>query len=236
MKEFLINAIGEAKSYLQTKQFEKAVLTLQPFVIENNRDYRIYNLLGLIYHKNGNFNKAINNYRKAIELNSNDVESFLNLSLIHNDLGKYEEGSNFYNKAFEVFKNIETRVYNENLSDIDEMFSKQHKSIGELYLRYNKLEEAEYEFKKAIKLDETNLDSYLLLSEVLYRLKKKNDAFKLLNYIKNKNFDISKISVKLGHLYYLEGNHSQALIEWDSVLEKDENNSEAKMYKKLIEY
>lgn len=235
MKELLINAIGEAKSYLQTKQFEKAVLTLQPFVLENNRDYRIYNLLGLIYHKNGNFNKAVNNYKKAIELNSNDVESFLNLALIHNDLGKYEEGSNFHKQAFEVFKNVESRVYSENISEIDEMFSKQHKSLGDLYLRYNKLAEAELELKKSIKLDDTNIESYLLLAEVLYRLKKKSDAFKLLTYIKDKNVDIAKVAIKLGHLYYLEGNHSQALIEWDSVLESDEHNSEAKMYKKLIE-
>lgn len=236
MKDKLVTAIGEAKSFIQTKQFEKAVLTLQPLVLENNRDYRIYNLLGLIYHKNGNFNKAVNNYKKSVELNGNDVDSFLNLALIHNDLGKYEEGSTYYKKAYEVFKNIEGRVYTENLHEIDQMFSKQHKNIGELYIRYNRLEDAELEFKKSIKLDDRNLDSYLLLSEVLFRSKKKGDAYKLLNYIKHKNFDTSKIGVKLGHLYYLEGKHSQALIEWETVLENDANNSEAKMYKKLLEH
>jgi len=226
-------ALKEAKSLYINKQFEKAKQVLHPFIIENNNDYRIYSLLGLIYHKEGSFYKAINNYQKAINLNKNDFESYLNLSLIYNDLGKYEDALKYYKEAYSYFNNKKEASHSQNQEEIDTMFSKQHHKTAELYLRYNRLEEALFEFQKAKKLDERNYELDISMAEIYYRLKNKKTAFKLLYGLKLKaNI---KAMLKLGYLHYLDANYVEATIEWDEVLNKEPDNIDAKMFKKMLE-
>lgn len=230
----LFSGLKEANLLYKNGDLTKAKQSLQALLLENNNDYRIYFLLGLIYHKEGNFNKAINNYKKASQLNPNDMESFLNLSLVYNDLGKYKEGSDFYKMAYKVFDDTQKRNITNSSIDIDEMFSKQHSTIGDLYLRYNRLEEAELEYKKAINLNNANLSALLSLSELLYRLKRKKEAFKILYTLKKEHSKFFQARVKLGHLQYLEGNYGEAIEEWDEVLKEEENNVDAKMFKKMM--
>ena len=89
----------EAKKLIAANRLEQAKVTLQPLITELNHDYRVYSMLGFIYHKQGLFSRAVKNYRRALEINSGDIETAINLSLIYNDLGKYEEGADLYSRA-----------------------------------------------------------------------------------------------------------------------------------------
>jgi len=227
------NALSEAKSLFLNKQFEKAKQTLHPYILENNNDYRLYSLLGLIYHKEGSFYKAINNYKKSVELNINDIESYLNLSLIYNDLGKYEEALTYYKMAYSNYNSNKKVLKSQDNKEINTMFSNQHQKLGELYLRYNRLEEAYLDFEKASKLDPNNNEAVISMAEVLFRLKNKKTAFKLLYSLKlKKNI---KAMLKLANFYYIDGNYVEANFECDEVLKLDSANVDANMFKKMLE-
>lgn len=227
------SVIKEAKRLINNNEPDRAKIILQPLIAENNEDYRIYALIGYIYHKEGKFSRAIRNYERSLELNPNDVETLINLSLIYNDLGKYEEGSNKYKMGIEIMqRNSSLQINTDKTGDeqLFVMFASQHKSLGELYLRYNRPEDALREFEKAFKLTPWDYSLNIEISECLARLGDRRSAISKLKAVKQKNPELLDARIKLGHFMYLEGDIGLAIEEWDSVLKQDSNNINAKMY------
>ena len=225
----------EAKKLIAANRLEQAKVVLQPLITELNNDYRIFSMLGFIYHKQGLFSRAIKNYRKALEMNSADIETAINLSLVYNDLGKYEEGAELYSKAVGMLETANSKDQSDtkNNDDINIMFSNQHTNIGELYLRYNRSQDAYVEFEKALRLHATSQQAHIEMAECLSRLGKRKQAVKDLKTLKMKRPEFLEARVKLGHLLFLEGEIGCAIEEWDEVLKLDPSNMEAKMYMRM---
>ncbi len=227
----------EAKKMIATNKLEQAKVVLQPLITELNNDYRVYSMLGYIYHKQGLFARAIRNYRKALGINPTDVETTINLSLIYNDLGKYEQGAELYAKAvgmMEMSASEQDISKKEEKEETDVMFANQHANIGELYLRYNRTEEAYAELEKALTLNPRSQHANIELAECLSRLGKRKQAIKNLRALKLKCPEYLDARVKLGHLLFLEGELGYATEEWDEVLKLDPGNMEAKMYIRMV--
>lgn len=225
----------EVKRLIAINDLREAKLLLQPLITEVGDDYRVYAFLGVVYHKEGNFPRAVKNYTRALELNSNDVETAVNLSLIYNDLGKYEQGAQIYAKAITLMKS-ENKTSAENVEeteDVNYMFANQHTSLGELYLRYNRAEDALKEFEKAMSLSPRMFRIYADVAECMSRLGQRKHAIKNLKILKSKKPDLLDARVKLGHLLFLEGEVGAAVEEWDSVIKDNPSNIEAKMYIKM---
>jgi tetratricopeptide (TPR) repeat protein len=225
----------EAKKLIAANRLEQAKVVLQPLITELNGDYRVFSMLGFIYHKQGLFSRAIKNYRKALEMNSADIETTINLSLVYNDLGKYEEGAELYSKAVGMLESAERKGQDStgNSEDINTMFANQHTNIGELYLRYNRSQEAYIELEKALNLHPNSQHANVEMAECLSRLGKRKQAVKDLKSLKMKKPEFLDARVKLGHLLFLEGEIGYAIEEWDEVLKLDPNNMEAKMYMRM---
>lgn len=227
----------EAKKMIATNKLEQAKVVLQPLITELNNDHRVYSMLGYIYHKQGLFARAIKNYRKALDLKPTDVETTINLSLIYNDLGKYEQGAELYAKAvgmMEMSASEQDINKKEEREETDVMFSKQHTTIGELYLRYNRAEEAYTELEKALALNPRSQHANIEMAECLSRLGKRKQAIKNLKALKLKCPEHFDARVKLGHLFFLEGELGFATEEWDEVIKLDPGNMEAKMYIRMV--
>jgi tetratricopeptide (TPR) repeat protein len=225
----------EVKRLISINDLRQAKILLQPLITEIGDDYRVYALLGVVYHKEGNFPRAVKNYNRALELNSLDTETAINLSLIYNDLGRYEQGAQLYAKAVGLMKNerIEKSDLVDETEDVNYMFANQHASLGELYLRYNKAEDAFREFEKALSLSPRMYHVYADMAECLSRMGHRKQAIKNLKTLKLKSPDIYEARVKLGHLLFLEGEIGPAVEEWDSVIKDNPSNLEAKMYLKM---
>jgi tetratricopeptide (TPR) repeat protein len=226
--------IKEAKRLIGMNEFDRAKLLLQPLIAEYNEDYRIYALTGFIYHREGRFARAIRNYERSLELNPNDVETLINLSLIYNDLGRYEEGAGKYRLAVELMDKNKSSGENtgrkSNEEELNVMFASQHKSLGELYMRYNKPGDALHEYEKALKLIPWDYSLNIELAECLSRLGERKVAINKLKSVKQKNPELLDARIKLGHLLYLEGEIGLAMEEWDSILKQEPANATAKMY------
>lgn len=229
------NVFREVKKLIATNSLDQAKLALQPLITELNNDYRVFSLLGLIYHKQGLFSRAVKNYKRAMEINPLDADTAINLSLIYNDLGKYEEGAQLYARAVGLIDNSESKNVSDRDARLDAnlMFARQHLNLGELYLRYNRNEEALQELQKAMNFDPDLESVYINMSECLSRLGKRKHAIKELKNLKLKKPDLLEARIKLGHMLFLEGELAPAIQEWEETLALDPNNMEAKMYLKM---
>ncbi|MBN1114791.1 MAG: tetratricopeptide repeat protein [Oligoflexia bacterium] len=231
-----LTTIKEAKRLIEMSRYDKAKAILQPLVLNDNRNYRVFSLLGYIYHKEGLFSRAIRNYKKALELNNTDIESMVNLSLIYNDLGRYQEGAELYSSAAGIHGQLkENDSLPDNNEEINIMFSRQHAKLAEVYLRYNRAGEALAEYEKAMELDPSDYSFIVEMSECLSRLGKRKVAIRNLRMLRNKRPEFTEARVKLGHLLFLEGEIGSAIEEWDSVLSDDPANAEARLYRKMAE-
>ncbi len=231
------SVLREVKRLISINKLNDARMLIQPLIMEHRNDHRVFSLLGNIYHRQGEFSRAIKNYKTALDINSRDVETAINLALIYNDLGKYEQGAELYSKAINVMKDLEVanKTAMGNNEDTNSMFAAQHANLGELYLRYNRAEEALRELERALELAPESYKFYVELAEAFSRLGKRDIAIKKLNFVKAKRPDIYEARVKLGHLLFLEGEVGPAVEEWGAVLKDNPGNVEAKMYLKMAE-
>ena len=226
------NIFREVKKLIAINKLEQAKLALQPLITELNDDYRVFSLLGLIYHKQGLFTRAVKNYTHAMEINPGDAETAINLSLIYNDLGKYEEGAELYSRAVSLIdtNSVENK---DNSYEINLMFAKQHLNLGEIYLRYNRIQEAKVELDRALQLNPDLEAVHVSMSECISRLGKRKQAINELKAFKMRKPDFLEARIKLGHLLFLEGEIGMAIDEWEDVLVLDPANMEARMYIKM---
>ena len=120
-----------------------------------------------------------------------------------------------------------------NNEDVNMMFANQHANLGELYLRYNRAEEAYGELEKALNLYPYSQHTHVEMAECLSRLGKRKQAIKNLKALKLKNPEFLESRIKLGHLLFLDGEVGSAVEEWDDVLRMDPSNIETKMYLRM---
>lgn len=235
MQQDLVKILKEVEKLISLNKLNDAKILVQPLILEYRNNHRVFSVLGNIYHKQGEFSRAIKNYKTALDINPRDVETAINLSLIYNDLGKYKEGAELYSNAVAVMKELEDTGLGIDVKEANSMFALQHSNIADLYLRYNRAEEALREIERAIALDPENYKFYVDMAEALSRLSQRELAIKKLKYVKVKQPKLYEARVKLGHLMFLSGEHGSAIEEWEAVLREDPSNLEARMYIKMVQ-
>ena len=216
-------------------QQNKALLLLNDILESNEKRPEIlaecYFQLANIAHSRGEIGKAIKSFDKAIELNPNHTDASICLSVLYNDIGHYED-------AKKIFQKTDNRVKNSSSEGIDDehirkKFSIKHYELAELYLSYNRLEEALFEYNKAISLDEKNLEARIKVAKVYAKKKFLSKAFDELKRLKNEHPGYTPARIHLGILYYGCGKILEAQAEWQKVLAREPGHSEAAMYLNL---
>ena len=193
----------------------------------------IYFALANILHTKGEIGKAIDAFKKVLVLGPNHTDASICLSILYNDIGHYES-------AKKIFKQVDKRVKanakeGELLEDghINKKFSQKHYELGELYLAYQRYDEALFEYNKTISLDPANLEVRIKIAKVYAKKNFFNKAFDELKKLKNEYPKYSEARVALGILYYGSGKVLEAQNEWERVLSVDPKCEEAKMYLNL---
>lgn len=214
----------------KSNKLREALVIFEDLIDTNPEHIQAYFYLGNIFHMKGQIGKAIRAFNKVLSLDPNHTDASISLSVLLNDIGKYEEAKKIYDEAD---KNVKINTTGITDNHINKKFSLKHFEIAELYLTYNRFEEAIFEYNKAIGLDPEHLELRIKLAKVYAKKGFIAKAFEELKKLKRENPGYSEARVALGLLYYGNGNILEAQNEWQAALYKDPANTEIKMYLEL---
>jgi Tfp pilus assembly protein PilF len=152
--------------------------------------------LGLAFFKNEKMSEAESAFKRSIELNGKFAPAFAYRGMIRVQSGSYAEAIALYEKALEL--NSELTVVHYLIADAllktadtdsapieshlkravesDPTFVPARLSLGKLYLRAQRWQEAAVEFEQVIKLDPEIAESHYQLGRAYMRLKRTSEA------------------------------------------------------------
>jgi predicted Zn-dependent protease len=110
---------------------------------------------------------------------------------------------------------------------INEKLAIKHDELGELYFRYNRIKEGLDQYYKALSLSSRKAELTMKIAECYVKLEDYGRAIKELNHIVRDFPAFSTARVRLGRLYYDSGQVPEGVAQWESVLQRDPNHSEA---------
>src|SRR5512146_284727 len=99
MDDTLRQALALGRGYYLKKDYALAEQYLTQVVEENQSFADVYNMLGVIYHDQGQYQKALRAFEAALRLNPGYTDAALNLAVTYNDTGKYKEAQETYRHA-----------------------------------------------------------------------------------------------------------------------------------------
>ena len=214
------------RTLIKTNELRKAEKYLSRLISSGEEHPNVYFELGNLYHLRGEIGRAIKSFKKTLEVDPSHTDASISLSVLLNDVGQYSE-------ARKIFENTDRRVKQGNngslIEDkhINKKFSLKHLELADLYLTYNRFDEALFELKKASALDPENLEFKLKLARIYSKKGFKSKAIEELLKLKNENPEFHEARVALGVLYFGNGNILEAQTEWEKVLVKDPKNADA---------
>ena len=161
---------------------------------------------------------------------------------------RYESFEELRHEFEDIYKNFSDDVYN---PIFDEKESIEYISEGTSYLFKNDLDNAELYFKKAIDLDNTDINTYLNIGIMLIDRGFSNKAIEYLNIceelIDDNKEEAASVYFNLGHAYH-KLNFGKSAYYYEKCIENDENylnayvnlgniyNDELNEYSKAIDY
>ena len=232
MREHPQLQLKKAKDMYEKGLMETAKELFQDLILSEEKSIssEAFFFLGNIFHREGEVGKAIKAFNKVLEVDPNHTDASVSLSVLYNDIGHYESAKKVYDRASEKIKTSSDRFDDKH---INRKFSSKHFELAELYMSYNRYDEALFEYEKASKLDDSNLDIRVKIAKVYAKKNFINKAFEELKTLKNEHPSFVPARMALGVLYYGNGQVIQAQTEWEKVLAKNPMNDEAAMYMNL---
>ena len=143
-------------------------------------------------------------------LNKNPNERYVSFEELRQDLEN-------------VYKNFSDDVY---FPVFDEKKSMDYIAEGSSYLFLNDLDNAEFYFKKAIELDDTDINTYLNIGIILIEMKFQIKAIEYLNIceelLEDNPEETAAVYFNLGHAYH-GLNFEKSIYYYEKAIENDEN-------------
>lgn len=222
-----------ARECFDKQEYKKAQVVLNEIIDSDDKNIEALFLLANIFHINGEIGKAIKAFNKVLNLNPEHTDAAISLSVLYNDIGQYDQAKKVFDTANDRVKgkNKGTGLHED--KHINKKFASKHYELADLYLSYNRYDEALFEFNKVVGLDPENLEARIKISKVYAKKGFVVKAIEELRNLKNEEPGYAPARIALGVIHYGNGNVIEAQTEWEKVLIKDPFNSEASMYMNL---
>jgi tetratricopeptide (TPR) repeat protein len=224
--EYLKKLCFDGEKFFKTGDFVNSRQCLEEYVSSDGQSGEAFFFLGSIYHSEGQIGKAIKCFSKVLEINPNHTDSVLCLSVLYNDIGQYDKGKELFEKANNI---VEKSCYSEDLK-INKTFSQRHYELAEMYLSYQKYEEAIFELNKASALDQDNLEIRIKLARTFAKKGLNVKAEEELIRLKTEYPKFIEARVSLGLFYFSLGKVIDAQLEWEQGLNVDPQNKDLRNY------
>jgi tetratricopeptide (TPR) repeat protein len=224
--------INVGKKAFKNREFESAAQCFRAIVDEGNQFPDLLNLLGVIYHHQGEFNHSIESFKNALVVNPDYVEARLNLAILYNDLGDYKD-------ARKLYKKLGTKAANTTGPAIDPILqgslANQHASMGDAYRRLAWYQDAIAEYKMSLKLAPHYADVRTKYAIALRENGKASEATRELKKVLRQKANYLEARIQLGLTFFMQGKKKEAIKEWKAVLKRDSGHPKAHMFLSIEE-
>jgi tetratricopeptide (TPR) repeat protein len=231
MNERVKQLLVLGREHYGKREFEKAEQMLRMVLEEEDRYADVHDMLGVIAHSRGNFLVAERHFERALEINPAYTEAALNLAVTYNDRGKYE-------KAREVYSRIKVGPAG-TTAGLDPFargkLANMHAEIAQAYHDAGLIREAVREYEKAVGLCPHFADLQTKLGTLLRELNDLVSARKAYEAAIQAKPNYVPARLQLGVTLLSLGEPSAAEEHWKHVIALEPENSQAKMYLRMLE-
>src|SRR5690606_29020288 len=112
-------------------------------------------------------------------------DAAISLSVIYNDIGKYEEAKAIFEKANNQVKNTQQQGVSD--PHLNKKFSLKHYELAAMYASYGRMDEALFEYNKAVTLDPDNLEIRIKVAKAYTKKGLTSKTFEELKRLKNEH-------------------------------------------------
>ena len=225
--------IQEAIEAFQKQDTEKTISICKDIVEKNKDNSDVYNIYGLALQKKKFFEESIENFKKAIQLNPNSFEAHNNLALSYKYIEKinlaeqeYLESLNINPKFVNALVNFaKLKSENKQYKEAVKLLNKALKitpvnrkvfilnQLSYLNTTTGNLDEAKKNAEDALKIDQHNIFSIKLLSDLNNHKENLNMIYKMENMINSPNVTekgTTLLAFQLGKVYEQKGAFDKA--------------------------
>ena len=231
MNERVKQLLVLGREHYQKREFDKAEQMLRMVLEEEDRYADVHDMLGVIAHARGNFQVAEKHFERALEINPAYTEAALNLAVTYNDRGKYE-------KAREVYSRIKVGPQG-TAAGLDPFargkIANMHAEVGQAYHDAGLLREAITELEKATALCPHFADLQTKLGTLLREVNDLPGARLRYEAALNAKPGYVPARLQLGVTLLALGEAQAAEEHWTQVTQLDPDNSQARMYLRMLE-
>lgn len=163
-RKFFHPYLSISQSYLGLNQPGKAASVLLEAVPFTDQPEMVYNSIGDIYHDAGNLPTAIIYYRKAVDTDPFNAAALCGLAHCYTEMNDNGTAATFIDRAIQCSPPL----------------AEYHFDAAQIHARNMDIDAAEEHFKKALDLDNSQDDYWLLYAVFLYSCSRYQDAIDLL--------------------------------------------------------
>ena len=231
MNERVKQLLVLGREHYAKREFEKAEQMLRMVLEEEDRYADVHDMLGVIAHSRGNFLVAERHFERALELNPAYTEAALNLAVTYNDRGKYE-------KAREVYSKIKVGPVG-TAQGLDAFargkLANMHADIAQAYADAGLPREAIREYEKATTLCPQFADLQVKLGTLFREVNDLPAARAHYEAALQAKPGYVPARLQLGVTLLSLGEATGAEEQWREVIKLEPENSQAKMYLRMLE-
>jgi len=215
--------LSTARELFKENKYNQTEPLLNQLILKGSKNPEIFQMLGTIYYDRGKFNKAIKAFRRALEIEPTYTDASVGLSIILNDLGRYEKGR----QVFEEAKAALRKNSKEQDPFLNEKFSIKHDELGDMYLQHGRLEDALEQFYRALALSSRKPELTMKVINAYMKMEEDHKALQELEKLVKEYPGYIGARLQLGRIYFEKGEIASAVEQWEAVLLKDPENTEA---------
>jgi len=229
MDETLKQALALGRGYYLKKEYGLAEQYLTEVVERNQSCADVYNMLGVIYHDQGQYQKALRAFEAALRINPGYTDAALNLAVTYNDTGKYKEAQETYRHALSRSGARQGKLDRFVQGKLANMYAE----IGDVWLSAGMYAEAIREYRRALELGPAFVDIRAKLAGALRDQGERDAAIREYEEVVKQSPTYVPALLNLGLSLYAAGRKADAVRQWQTVLEISPGNRSAEMYLQL---
>ena len=211
---------------ISARKFDDAEGAIRSRLSDKPSSADAHYLLGVMYYFKGSLRETVHSLREALRLDPRHTDAAICLSVLLNDIGRYDEAKNIFEVANQ---SISSKRSGDDF-EVDHKFAVKHLEIADLYFRYRRYDEAIGEYAKAASLDPFTFDIRIRLAKAYAKKGFVTRAIQELQQLKSENPRFIPARLQLGLFHYSQKNVLDAELEWESVLDLEPGNIEARQY------